>query len=63
MNPLNYIETIRDGTLDAIVSNEDAITKLIEELTNAQEQKAILTGCLSNCETIIKILSHDTPTV
>jgi len=62
MNPLNYIETVRDSTLDAIVSNEDAITKLIEELTTAQERKAILADSLSNCETIINILSHETPT-
>lgn len=59
MNPLEYMKSVKSMTFESIKANQEAIDKLTEQLTLAEEHKALLFEYANNCDVIIDILSHD----
>jgi len=61
MNPMEYMQTVKNMTLESIAKNDEDIAKLTELMTTATEYKEILSYYSTNCDEIISILTHQTP--
>lgn len=59
MNPLEYMKIVKEKTFESIKANQEAIEKLTEQLTTAEEFNAVLFDYGNTCDSIINILSHD----